>query len=139
MPRNSATCSIAFCGSQPPDCSWARHRSGMIADTWRPGGYLAICAFAQARFSAVNAKLSGCSSARRRTAMSGRLSVGRRQRRSEQRGYRNRDARRVQSDVALMYEASIDRIAVPAPVVHDDALLRMDDEVMMNSCDREVV
>src|SRR5213083_608947 len=30
MPRRSATCSIAFCGSQPPASSWAgsRHRRG---------------------------------------------------------------------------------------------------------------
>ena len=32
MPSNSAVASIAFCGSQPPHCSWARHRMGITAD-----------------------------------------------------------------------------------------------------------
>src|SRR3954454_13191922 len=41
----------------------------MTADACRPGGYFAISAFAQARFSSVNVKFAGCSSfgARRRT------------------------------------------------------------------------
>src|ERR1043166_8602428 len=41
----------------------------MTADACRPGGNFAICAFAHARFSSVNAKLAGCNSfgARRRT------------------------------------------------------------------------
>src|SRR5580693_9221126 len=67
MPSNSAVASIAFCGSQPPDCSCARHSTGITADCWRPSGYLAICAFAQAKFSGVKEKLGGCFSARRRT------------------------------------------------------------------------
>src|SRR4051794_18622549 len=45
----------------------------MTAEAWRPGGNFAICCFAQARFSSLNAKLAGCSSfgARRRTDMGG--------------------------------------------------------------------
>ena len=38
----SATASIAFCGSQPPACSCARHNSGITAEACRPGGYFAI-------------------------------------------------------------------------------------------------
>jgi hypothetical protein len=52
--------SIAGRVSQP-SCSCARHSSGMIALACRPSGYLVICASAQARFSGVKAKLSGCS------------------------------------------------------------------------------
>src|SRR4051812_38027642 len=69
MPSMSATCSIAFCGTQPPDCSCARHNSGITAEAWRPSGYLAICALAHFTFSAVKAKSLGWTSAeaRRRT------------------------------------------------------------------------
>src|SRR5215468_4388564 len=75
MPSRSATYSIALRGSQPPDCSWVRHRIGITAEACRPSGYLAICCFAQARFSAVKAKLVGCCSggARRRTDITGGL------------------------------------------------------------------
>ena len=38
-----ATASIAFCGSQPPFCSCAFHRSAITAEASRPGGYLPIC------------------------------------------------------------------------------------------------
>src|ERR1700732_1617034 len=71
MSRKRATCSIAFCGNQPPACSWARHSSGRMAECCRPGGYFVISRSAQARFSSVNAKLSGwiAGSARRRTAI----------------------------------------------------------------------
>src|SRR6476659_6717209 len=71
MPRNSATCSIAFCGSQPPACSCARHNSGITAEACRPGGYLAICFSAHVRFSAVKENSFGCKcgSARRRLAI----------------------------------------------------------------------
>ena len=55
----AATASIAFCGSQPPFCSWARHRSAITAEASRPGGYLAICSSANASFSGVNAKILG--------------------------------------------------------------------------------
>src|SRR5215475_10521350 len=69
MPSSSATYSIALRDVQPPACSWARHRSGITAEACRPSGYLVICCFAQARFSGVKAKVSGCCSggARRRT------------------------------------------------------------------------
>src|SRR5262245_33665761 len=69
MPSMSATARIAASETQPPACSCARHRIGITAEACRPSGYFAICAFAQVRFSAVNAKLPGCSSfgARRRT------------------------------------------------------------------------
>src|SRR5436305_9852279 len=71
-PSRAATCSIAFCGSQPPACSCARHRIGMTADCWRPSGYFAIWSLAQSKFSAVKENSFGCSSggARRRTAIS---------------------------------------------------------------------
>ena len=54
-----------------PSCSWPRHNSEITALAWRPGGYLAICSFAQAAFSALKAKLAGCMSggARRRSDM----------------------------------------------------------------------
>ena len=44
-----------------PSCSWARHSSASTAEASLPGGYLAISRLAQARFSGVKAKLSGCS------------------------------------------------------------------------------
>src|SRR5215475_6664867 len=71
IPSTSATYSIAFCGSQPPDCSCARHSSGITAEACRPSGYFAICCLAQARFSAVKANSFGWTSAgaRRRTDM----------------------------------------------------------------------
>src|SRR6478752_6832744 len=72
MSSRSATARIAASETQPSCCSWTRHRIAITADAWRPSGYLAICAFAQARFSAENVKFAGCSSfgARRRTDMS---------------------------------------------------------------------
>src|SRR5260221_1857185 len=69
MTTSSATCSMAFCGSHPPDCSWDRQGSEIPAEAWRPSGYFAIRSFAQARLSAVKAKRSGWFSARRRVAM----------------------------------------------------------------------
>src|SRR4051794_32816437 len=64
---------MAASETQPSCCSCTRHKIGMTAEAWRPDGNLAICCFAQARFSSLNAKLSGCSSfgARRRTDMGG--------------------------------------------------------------------
>src|ERR1700674_2960265 len=69
MASMSATYSIAFCGTQPPACCWARHRTGITAEASRPCGYLAISRFVQARFSAVKANSFGwiAASARRRT------------------------------------------------------------------------
>src|SRR3974390_3572931 len=64
---------MAASGNQPPTCSCARHSSGMIAERWRPSGYLAISFFAQARFCLLKEKSFGCISggARRRTDMTG--------------------------------------------------------------------
>src|SRR5450432_1763442 len=52
-----------------PSCSWPRQSSEITADAWRPGGYLAIVAFAQSAFCALKAKLAGWISggARRRS------------------------------------------------------------------------
>src|SRR5690349_22669207 len=60
---------MAASETQPSCCSCTRHRIAIAADACRPGGYLAISCFAQARFSSVNLKLAGCISfgARRRT------------------------------------------------------------------------
>src|SRR5437762_9636955 len=68
---------IAASETQPSCCSCARHMIGITAEACRPGGNFAICCLAQARFSAENAKLAGCSSfgARRRTAMIFSLSL----------------------------------------------------------------
>src|SRR6476659_6319958 len=43
--------------------------SGSTAEACRPSGYFLSWSFAQARFSGVKAKSSGCSAARRRTLM----------------------------------------------------------------------
>src|SRR6476620_1408070 len=71
MPSMSATCSMAFCGTQPPACSCARHNSGMTAEACRPSGYFAIWPLAHFTFAAVKAKFVGWISAgaRRRTAI----------------------------------------------------------------------
>src|SRR5687767_8231051 len=68
MPRRSATTSIIGFVTQP-SCSWPRHRMGITAEAWRPGGYFSIWRLAQASFSALKAKLAGCSRARRRNDM----------------------------------------------------------------------
>src|SRR5277367_3002664 len=54
-----------------PSCSWPRQSSEITALAWRPGGYLAMVAFAHSAFSAVKAKLPGWISggARRRSDM----------------------------------------------------------------------
>src|SRR5258708_32010424 len=77
MPSKSATARIAASETQPSCPSWTRHRIAIAADAWRPGGYFAICAFAQAMVSGANVKLAGCCSfgARRRTDMSFSLSL----------------------------------------------------------------
>src|SRR5258706_10837167 len=77
MPSKSATARIAASETQPSCCSWTRHKMAIAADAWRPGGYFAICSFAQARVSGANVKLAGCCSfgARRRTDMSFSLSL----------------------------------------------------------------
>src|SRR5258705_8399801 len=77
MPSKSATARIACSETQPSCSSWTRHRIAIAADAWRPGGYFAICSFAQARVSGANVKLAGCCSfgARRRTDMSFSLSL----------------------------------------------------------------
>src|SRR5258705_4492670 len=77
MPSKSATARIAASETQPSCSSWTRHRIAIAADAWRPGGYFAICACAQARVSGANVKLAGCCSfgARRRTDMSFSLSL----------------------------------------------------------------
>src|SRR6266566_2089466 len=77
MSRRSPTARIAASETQPSCCSWTRHKIAIAADAWRPGGYFAICSFAQARVSGANVKLAGCCSfgARRRTDMSFSLSL----------------------------------------------------------------
>ena len=60
MPSIEATVSMIGREIQP-SCSWARHRSGITAEAWRPSGYFAICVFAHSRFASVKAKLLGCS------------------------------------------------------------------------------
>src|SRR5665213_1453364 len=77
MSSRSATARIAASEIQPSCCSCTRHRIAIAAEACRPSGYLAICCFAQARVSAVNAKLAGCISlgARRRTDISLSLSL----------------------------------------------------------------
>src|SRR6266404_1308085 len=77
MPSKSATARIAASETHPSCSSWTRHRIAIAADAWRPGGYFAICAFAQARVSGANVKLAGCCffGARRRTDMSFSLSL----------------------------------------------------------------
>jgi hypothetical protein len=71
MPSKSATARIAASETHPSCSSWTRHKIAIAADAWRPGGYFAICSFAQARVSGLNVKLAGCCSfgARRRTDM----------------------------------------------------------------------
>ena len=54
-----ATASIAARGTQPSCCSCAFHSSGITAEAWRPGGYLAICWSAQFSFAASKAKEAG--------------------------------------------------------------------------------
>src|SRR3954470_2006597 len=71
MPSLSATASIAFCGSQPPACSCARHNNGITAEACRPGGYLWISRTAQVSVSAVQANSGGWTS----TGGRGRLDV----------------------------------------------------------------
>src|SRR5215203_3229217 len=66
MPSLSATASIAFCGSQPPACSCARHNSGITADACRPAGYFWISRAAQFSLSAVKANSWGWTSAEAR-------------------------------------------------------------------------
>src|ERR1700752_2778370 len=63
MPSMSATCSMAFCGTQPPACSWPAHNLGMTAEAWRPSGYLAICPLAHFAFAGVKANSLGWISA----------------------------------------------------------------------------
>src|SRR6516225_7206058 len=77
MSSMSATQRIAASETQPSFCSCARHRIAIAADACRPCGYLVISRLAQARFSSVKAKLSGCcsSGARRRTDICSRLSL----------------------------------------------------------------
>src|SRR5581483_1794007 len=66
MPKRSATTRSAGSGTQP-SCFCTIHRSAITADCCRPGGNLPIQNFACSRLSGVNAKLSGCCLARRRT------------------------------------------------------------------------
>src|SRR5204862_3381222 len=60
--RRWATARIATSDTQPSCCSCTRQRIAITAEACRPGGYFAICCFAQARFSSVNEKLAGCTS-----------------------------------------------------------------------------
>src|ERR1700753_442212 len=77
MSSSSATARMAASETQPSCCSWTRHRIAIAAEACRPSGYLAICAFAQARFSAVSSNFAGCCSfgASRRTDISLSLSL----------------------------------------------------------------